>query len=230
MVAAAKLDDADALAGAVGVLGEAVSGGDGGGVEGCGGGGVGAFGGGCGMVAAGGGAVVEAEDGGYTHGEFFGDMDGAGDAAMSATVVIVADHFDVEGFAEIGGGPLKDNGVTDGRSFDDFKRVLAGEAVDAGKIVGMRAVAGFEVIAGEILAVAREACGESRVVVEGGGGAARSNHDGDGEVLKGVDGAQGFGAFERDVFTSLDGNVRVVRAAGGHRDTPRMLLWPRGTG
>jgi hypothetical protein len=90
-------------------------------------------------------------------------------------------------------------------------------------------VAGFEIIAREVLAVAGKACGERGVVVEGGGGAARADDDGDSEVLKGVDGAEGFGAFERDVFTSLDGDVRVVRAARGHRATPRMLLWQRGT-
>jgi len=212
------------------VLGEAVGGSDGGGVEGGGGGDVSAFGGGCGQVAAGGGAVVEAEDGGYTRGEFLGDLDGAVDAAMAAAVVIVADHFDVKGFAEVGGCALKNHGVANGRSFDNFEPMFAGKALDAREIVGMRTVAGFEIVAREVLAVPGKESGERGVVVERGRRAARANDDGDGEMLEGVDGAEGFGALERNVFTSLDRNVRVVRAARGHRATPRMLLWPRGDG
>jgi hypothetical protein len=80
--------------------------------------------------------------------------------------MIVADHFDVECFAEIGGSALKDDRVAKGRSFHDFERVLAGEAVNASEIIGMRAVAGLEIVAGEVLAVAGEACGERGIVEE----------------------------------------------------------------
>jgi hypothetical protein len=42
-------------------------------------------------------------------------------------------------------------------------------------------------------------------------------------VLERVDGTEGFCAFERDVFASLNGKVRAVRVARGHRASPQML-------
>ena len=121
-------------------------------------------------------AVVQAEHAFDAAGDGTRKVNWAGERAMRAAFVLVLIKLHTKGFAEIAGAALQHHAVSRGGGFENLKAIVAGEALDACEIAGMRAVVGLKFFAREIVAEARQRGGELAIIMQWRGRAAVAQH------------------------------------------------------